>query len=212
MIKQGTDEWHNARLAKVTASRLSAVMAKTKSGYSATRKNYMMELICQKLSGQREESYTNTAMQRGNDLEPIARGAYEADKGVFVDEVGLILHPAEIDFAASPDGLVGNDGLVEIKCPNTATHVEFLQSGKIDNRYILQMYAQMLCTGRRWCDFVSFDDRLPEKLSFKCVRLDLDEGKASEILVEIKSFLSDLDDLERSLREMMNEAEYKGSE
>jgi len=125
MIKQGTDEWHNARLAKVTASRLSAVMAKTKSGYSATRKNYMMELICQKLSGQREESYTNTAMQRGNDLEPIARGAYEADKGVFVDEVGLILHPAEIDFAASPDGLVGNDGLVEQGLEYKCVRVEF---------------------------------------------------------------------------------------
>jgi len=192
MIKQGTDEWHNARLAKVTASRLSAVMAKTKSGYSATRKNYMMELICQKLSGQREESYTNTAMQRGNDLEPIARGAYEADKGVFVDEVGLILHPAEIDFAASPDGLVGNDGLVEIKCPNTATHVEFLKNGKPKREYILQMHGQMLCTGRRWCDFVSYDDRL-QGLEYKCVRVEFDKVLADEIIKEVTSFLVEME-------------------
>lgn len=192
MIKQGTDEWHNARLGKVTASKLSAVMAKTKSGYSATRTNYMMELICQKLSGQREESYTNAAMQRGNDLEPIARGAYEADKGVFVDEVGLIIHPAEIDFAASPDGLVGKDGLVEIKCPNTATHVEFLKNGKPKREYILQMHGQMLCTGRRWCDFVSYDDRL-QGLEYKCVRVEFDDVLADEIIKEVTAFLCDME-------------------
>lgn len=192
MIKQGTDEWHNARLGKVTASKLSAVMAKTKSGYSATRTNYMMELICQTLSGQREEGYTNAAMQRGNDLEPVARGAYEADKGVFVDEVGLVIHPVESGFGASPDGLVGKDGLLEIKCPNTATHVEFLKNGKPKREYILQMHGQMLCTGRKWCDFVSYDDRL-KGLEYRCVRVEFDEELGNEIIKEVTSFLCDME-------------------
>jgi len=200
MIKQGTEEWHAARLAKVTASKLSAVMAKTKSGYSATRKNYMMELICQKLSGQREEGYTNAAMQRGNDLEPVARGAYEADKGVFVDECGLIDHPKIEGFAASPDGLVGSDGLIEIKCPNTATHVEFLKNGKPKREYILQMHAQMLCTGRKWCDFVSYDDRL-QGLEYRCVRVEYDEELGNEIIKEVTSFIAEM---QKELQEIEN--------
>lgn len=192
MIKQGSEEWHEQRIGKVTASKLSAVMARTKNGYSATRKNYMMELICQKLSGQREETYMNAAMQRGNDLEPIARGAYEADKGVFVDEVGYIVHPVESGFGASPDGLVSKNGLVEIKCPNTATHVEFLKSGKPKREYILQMHGQMLCTGRKWCDFVSYDDRL-QGLEYKCVRIEFDEDLGNEIIQEVTSFLCDME-------------------
>jgi len=192
MIVQGSDEWFSARLGKVTASRLADVMAKTKTGQAASRKNYMMELICQKLSGQREEGFTSGAMQRGNDLEPVARGAYEADKGLFVEECGLIIHPAESGFAASPDGLVAKDGLIEIKCPNTATHVNFLKSGKPDRKYILQMHGQMLCTGRSWCDFVSHDDRL-QGLEYRCVRIDFDDDLGSEIIKEVTSFLVDMD-------------------
>jgi putative phage-type endonuclease len=191
-MEQGTTEWFNARLGKITASRLNAVMAKTKSGPAATRANYMMELICQKLSGQREESYSNAAMERGVELEPIARGAYEAANGLFVEEIGLVNHPAIKGFAASPDGLVGDKGLIEIKCPNTATHVEFLKSGKIKRDYILQMHAQMLCTDRDWCDFVSYDDRL-DGLEYKCVRVDLDHNLAHEIMMEVNKFLTEMD-------------------
>jgi putative phage-type endonuclease len=191
-MEQGTTEWFEARLGKITASRLNAVMAKTKSGPAATRANYMMELICQKLSGQREESYSNAAMLRGVELEPIARGAYEAANGLFVEEIGLVDHPAIKGFAASPDGLVGDKGLIEIKCPNTATHVEFLKSGKIKRDYILQMHAQMLCTDRDWCDFVSYDDRL-DGLEYKCVRVEFDANLAHEIMMEVNKFLTEMD-------------------
>jgi len=192
MIEQGTIEWFEARLAKVTASRLNAVMAKTKSGYAATRVNYMMELICQKLSGQREESFTSASIQRGNEMEPIARGAYEANKGIFVEEAEFTIHPIEKGFGASPDGLVGEDGLIEIKCPNTATHIEFLKSGKVKREYLLQMHGQMLCTGRRWCDFVSYDDRI-KGLEYRCVRIDFDLELGNEIIMEVTKFLNDMD-------------------
>ncbi len=171
MIEQGSEEWFASRLGKVTASKVSDVMARTKSGPAATRKNYMMELLCQRLTGKREDSYTNAAMQRGNDLEPVARSAYEIDKGVMVEECGLIDHPRIEMFGASPDGLVGGNGMLEIKCPNTAQHVACLRSGEPDNKYWRQMQTQMACSGRQWVDFVSFDERLREALQYFCARV-----------------------------------------
>lgn len=200
---QGSDEWFAARLGKVTASRVSDVMATTKSGPAASRQNYMMELLCQRLTGTSESGYTNAAMQRGTELEPIARSAYEAANGVFVDEVGLIDHPEIAGFAASPDGLVGDDGLIEIKCPNTATHVAFLRTGKPDGKYVWQMMAQMACTGRAWCDFVSYDDRLPYQLQFASVRIMRDDAKIADMLAGITAFLKELADLEAEMRERM---------
>jgi putative phage-type endonuclease len=202
-MDQRTDSWFSARLGKVTASRISDVMAKTKSGPSASRKNYLMQLLCERLTGRKEEGFTSAAMQRGTDLEPIARSAYEIDKGVMVQEVGFVPHPAIKMAGASPDGLVGTDGLVEIKCPNTAQHVEFLRTGKIDTCYIYQMHFQMLCTGRAWCDFVSFDDRLPEPLQYKCQRVDLVHSLAVSIENEIDQFLSELNALEAEMLEKM---------
>jgi len=130
MIEQGSEEWFQSRLGKVTASRVYDVMTKTKSGYGAARKNYMMELLCQRLTGNREEGFTSSAMQRGNDLEPMARGRYEIENDVLVIEEALIDHKDIPQFAASPDGMVGDKGLIEIKCPNTATHIEFIRTGK----------------------------------------------------------------------------------
>ena len=189
---QGSEEWHKARLGKVTASRLKDVMAKTKSGPSSSRKNYMMELLCQRLSGNKKEGFNSSSMQRGTELEPTARKAYSFISNNDVVECSLIDHPTIIGFAASPDGLVGDSGLIEIKCPNTATHVEFLKHGKPKREYILQMHAQMLCTDRKWCDFVSYDDRL-EGLEYKCVRVEYDAELGREILKEVASFLVDLD-------------------
>lgn len=199
---QGSEEWHKARLGKVTGSRVADVMEKTRSGYAASRKNYMAELLCQRLTGYREESYVNAAMQRGTDLEPMARGRYEIENDLLVEETGLVDHPSIEMFAASPDGLVGEDGLLEIKCPNTATHIEFLRTGKIDNKYQIQMLAQMLCTGRKWTDFVSYDDRLPEPLDYKCVRFDFDAVRAGEIIEEITKFLAELDEMINELQEI----------
>lgn len=203
MIEQGSAEWYAQRLGKVTASKIADLMAKTKSGPAATRKNYMMQLLCERLTGRKEESYVNAAMQRGTELEPQARSAYEVDKGIMVTEVGFVQHP-QIEMAgASPDGLVGDDGLVEIKCPNTAQHVEFLRTGQIDSGYQLQMLWQMLCTGRKWCDFVSYDDRMPMELQYKCVRYPYDHAKAVEVTAEVATFLKELDTLESEMKTLM---------
>jgi putative phage-type endonuclease len=202
MIEQGSAEWFASRLGKVTASKVYDVMAKTKSGYGAARKNYMMELLCQRLTGAREEGFTNAAMQRGNDLEPMARGRYEIENDLLVSETGLIDHPEIEGFAASPDGVVGDDGLIEIKCPNTATHIDFMKTGKINPRYLSQMTAQMLCTGRNWCDFVSFDDRLPENLEYRVQRYELDKAFAIEMLFEVRKFLDELSALETDMTEL----------
>ena len=201
-MEQRSDDWFAARLGKITASKVADVMAKTKSGYGAARKNYMMQLLCERLTGNREESYQNAAMMRGTELEPFARIAYEAITGVEVEEVGFVAHPEIEMFGASPDGLVDQDGLVEIKCPNTAQHVEFLRTGKIESRYEWQMRAQMACTGRDWCDFVSYDDRLPEAMQVKVSRVERCEKKEKEMLDEIEKFLSELElimtDLEKA--------------
>lgn len=192
-ILQRTDEWMQARIGKVTASRISDVMAKTKSGYSASRQNYMAELICERLTGKPAEGYISAAMQRGIEKEAEAREIYLLNKfDVEVVEVGVINHPTIPYFAASPDGLVNDDGLIEIKCPNTWTHLQFLKTERPAREYILQMHGQMMCTGRKWCDFVSYDDRLSEDLSFKEVRIYFDMELAAEIETEVVKFLTEL--------------------
>jgi putative phage-type endonuclease len=173
-MEQQTNEWFTARLGKVTASRVADVIAKTKTGYSASRDNYMAQLICERLTGQKGESFTNPAMQHGVDTEPLARSAYENARSLLVKEVGFINHPRIEMSGASPDGLVADDGLVEIKCPNTATHIDTLLSGKVPTKYITQMQWQMLCCQRKWCDFVSFDNRLPEHLQLFVQEVEFD--------------------------------------
>ena len=169
-MEQGTAEWHAARCGKVTASRIADVIAKTKSGPSASRGNYMAELVCERLTGVPQDSYKSPAMEWGTNNEPLARLAYESAGGVLVTEVGFVSHPTIIDAGASPDGLVGDDGLLEIKCPNTATHIDTLLSGKVPERYNTQMQWQMACTNRQWCDYVSFDPRLPESMQLFITR------------------------------------------
>lgn len=203
-MQQRTEEWWSARCGRVTASKVKDVMAKGRGGApSATRQNYMMQLLCERLTGKREEGFTSAAMQRGTDLEPIARSAYEVDKGVMTVETGLILHPKIEGFGASPDGLVGDRGMLEIKSPNTATHVATLQSGRHDPQYEWQMLAQMACSGREWVDFVSFDDRLPEELQYACFRFHRDEKRIRDMEAEVKHFLEELAALEREMRERM---------
>lgn len=201
--EQRSEAWYSDRLGKATASRIADIMAKTKSGPAATRKNYMMQLLCERLTGRKEEGFTSEAMKRGTALEAIARSAYEVDKGVMVAETGFVPCPMMLMAGASPDGLVADTGLVEIKCPSTATHVDFLRTGKIDSGYELQMLFQMICTGRKWCDFVSFDDRMPQDLQYRCVRFHYDELRAAEVTKEVSAFLKELDALEMEMREMM---------
>ena len=191
-IEQGSPEWFEQRRGKVTASRIADIMARTKSGYSTSRQNYLMQLLCERLTGKVEESFKSSAMQRGNDLEPEARNWYQLETGEIVEQVSFIDHPNIDDAGASPDGLVGNEGLIEIKCPNTATHIETLRSKKPSDRYYKQMQWQMACTGRKWCDFVSFDNRLPDNLAYFCVRIDRNEDAIAEIEAEVNKFLEEL--------------------
>jgi putative phage-type endonuclease len=190
-MTQGTESWHQDRLGKVTASRVSDVMAKTKSGYSTSRTNYMAQLVCERMTGQREDGFTSAAMNWGTEHELLARALYELTTGNTVTEVGFIDHP-EIEMAgASPDGTVGLFGLVEIKCPNTATHIETLLTRQIDAKYIAQMQFQMACTGRQWCDFVSYDPRIGE-LELCVIRVDFDPEFVTNMETEIRQFLSEL--------------------
>ncbi|UVO19554.1 lambda exonuclease family protein [Stutzerimonas stutzeri] len=204
-MQQQTDEWFSARIGRVTASRVRDVMAKGRGGApSATRQNYMMQLLCERLTGKREEGFTSAAMQRGNELEPIARMAYELYADAEVTESGLILHPQIEGFGASPDGLILTArGGLEIKCPNTATHVATLQSGRHDPQYEWQMFAQMACAELEWVDFVTFDDRLPDELQYACFRLERDEARIRQMETEIKLFLEELAELEHEMRERM---------
>lgn len=206
-MEQRTEEWFAARLGKVTASRVADVMAKTKSGPSASRKNYLAELVAERLTGMQGERFQSAAMQWGTDQEPQARLAYEFLTDNPVEEVGFIDHPTIEMFGASPDGLVGDKGLVEIKCPNTATHIDTLLTGKIDRKYLIQMQAQMACTGRDWCDFMSFDPRLPADLQTFVQRVDRDDEVIAEIEDEVAAFLTDLDGTVASLTEKRIAAE-----
>jgi putative phage-type endonuclease len=191
-MEQKSEEWFKARLGKVTASRVADVLAKTKTGYSASRDNYMAQLVVERMTNTQAESFTNAAMQWGTDQEPFARAAYEVQQNVLVDETGLVDHPTIEMAGASPDGLVGEDGLVEIKCPNTATHIDTLLTQTVPGKYITQMQFQMACTGRQWCDFVSFDPRMPAKAQLFVKRVMRDEAFIKEIETEIKKFLAEV--------------------
>ena len=192
-MEQRTQEWFSARLAKVTASRVADVVAKTKTGYSASRANYMAELICERLTGMQGASYSNSAMAWGIETEPMARAAYEGAVGSLVIETGFVPH-ANIEMSgASPDGLVGDDGLVEIKCPMTATHIETLLGQSVPAKYVTQMQWQMACTGRKWCDFVSFDPRMPENMQIFVKRVERDELLIASLETEVIQFLKELD-------------------
>ncbi|MBI1493436.1 lambda exonuclease family protein [Halocynthiibacter styelae] len=187
MTEQRTDEWHTARLGKVTASKVSDVMMKpTTAGFQ----NYKTDLILERLTGNPTEGFTSAAMEWGTVTEPQARAFYELSTGNEVQEVGFINHPTLEMAGASPDGLVGKRGLVEIKCPNSTTHMKTLLTGKIDSKYIKQMHWQMLCTGRSWCDFVSFDPRLPAEMQIHIKRVELDAEMAQEMTAAVTSFLA----------------------
>jgi len=199
-IAQGSPEWFALRCGKATASRIADILAKTKSGYSASRKNYAAQLIAERLTNTVADSYSNAAMQWGTDTEPQARAAYEFHQNVSVSEVGFVDHPQIEMSGASPDGLVADDGLVEIKCPNTSTHIDTLLNGKLADKYIIQMQWQLACTGRQWCDYVSFDPRLPENMQIFMQRIDRDADRIGDIEDEVQTFLNEIDDTVEKLR------------
>lgn len=192
-IIQGTPEWLQLRLGKVTASRVADVVARTKTGPSASRANYMAQLVAERLSGAVQESFTNAAMAWGTANEPEARDAY----GFYVDadvvQVGFADHPRIAMTGASPDGLIGTDGLLELKCPNTSTHIETLLGGAVPAKYLTQMQWQMACTGRAWCDFASYDPRLPQSMRLFVKRVTRDDAMIALLEKQVVEFLAELD-------------------
>lgn len=191
--EQGSDEWRMARLGKVGASMVADATARTKTGWGASRANLAARLVAERLTGKLTETFVNDAMRHGTATEPEAREFYSFVSDAQVQQVGLVLHPT-IDMAvASPDGLIGDDGLVEIKCPNTATHIETLLSGTYDSRYAKQMQWQMACTGRQWCDWVSYDPRMPDEMRLFVQRVPRDQAVIDELEKQITEFLAEVD-------------------
>jgi putative phage-type endonuclease len=202
MIEQGTPEWFAQRLGKVTASRVADIIAKTKTGVAASRGNYLAQLVAERLTGQAADSFKSGAMQHGTETEPMARMAYETETGQMVTEVAMIQHPKIEMAGASPDGLVGEDGLVEIKCPNTSTHIATLMADKSPSGYMAQMQWQMACTGRAWVDFVSFDPRMPEDMQLFIKRVPRDEKLIAEYETEVVKFLAEVQETVDKLIEL----------
>lgn len=200
MMEQRSPEWFAARLGKVTASRVADVIATTKSGWGASRANYAAQLVAERLTGVPGESFTNAAMQWGCDNEADARRAYAFYADATVTEEAFVDHPTIFMAGASPDGLVGEDGLVEIKCPNTATHIQTLLEGAVPAKYVTQMMFQMACTGRQWCDFASFDPRLPESMRLFVKRIERDDEEVARLEALITEFLTEVDQTVASLR------------
>ena len=198
---QGSAEWLASRAGRVTASRIADVLARIKNGEAAARRDYRAQIVAEILTGKPQDSgFINDEMRWGVEQELFARAAYEVATDTLVDKVGLVLHP-EIDrAAASPDGLAG-DGLVEIKCPKTATHLEYLLAGEVPSKYRPQMLWQMACTERTWCDFVSFDPRLPQDLQLFKVRLDRDDKVIKEMETEVRKFLEEVDEVIEKLNQ-----------
>jgi len=200
MIEQRTEEWFKQRLGKVTASKIADVIAKTKTGVSASRENYSTQLTLERLTRQQAEFYTNAAMEWGTATEPQARTAYEVYREVLVDEVGFIDHPTIAMSGASPDGFVGEDGLVEIKCPESKTQMDTLLNQKVPTKYMPQMQWQMACTGRKWCDFVSYDPRMPQNLQIFVQRVERNDLYIKMLEDEVKTFLEEIDQKVEILR------------
>jgi putative phage-type endonuclease len=202
---QGTAEWLQERCGKVTASRIADLMAKTRSGWGASRANYAAQLVAERLTGCVTPSFTNAAMIHGTETEPEARRAYEFFIDRDVQQVGFIPHPEIENAGASPDGLIGNDGLLELKCPQTATHIDTLLSGAIPDKYFKQMQFQMACTGREWCDFASYDPRLPERMRLFTKRVERDAEAIAEIETEVRAFLAEIGETVAKLIEQYEE-------
>jgi putative phage-type endonuclease len=192
-VLQGTPEWHQCRLGKLTASRIADATAKTKTGYGASRANLMAALICERLTGMPQETYSNSAMEWGAAQEATARELYEFMRDVEVEQVGFVDHPTIAMSGASPDGRIGRDGLIEIKAPNSSTHIQTLLSETIDGKYIKQIQWQLACEGRAWCDFVSFDPRLGSDLQIWIKRVHRDDGLIHELESEAVKFLAEID-------------------
>ena len=191
-LVQGTPEWLAARAGSLGASSIGDALAKTKTGWGASRGNLHSRLVTERITGKPVETFTNAAMQRGNDLEPQARAMYSFRKGVDVEEVGIILHPSIKHSHCSPDGMVGADGMVEIKCCGATRHIELLTGSAPEDRYIKQCLWQMACTGRQWVDLTYFHPDFPDEMQMFVHRVERDESVIADLEAEVSKFLAEV--------------------
>ena len=192
MILQRSPEWYSRRLGKATASRVADIVARTKTGWGASRQNYAADLIAERLTGVPADNYQSPAMRWGMDQEDAAKALYTERTGLLVEPIDFVDH-AEIGWAgASPDGLVETQGLIEVKAPLTATHLDRLLGGSIDGRHMTQMMWQMACTGRQWCDYISFDPRLPPRMQLHIERVHRDVSRILELEEAVTAFLDEI--------------------
>lgn len=195
-LEQGSDKWKQARLGHVTASNMAEVMSKGKgTGEAVGRYKYKVRLVAERLTMTAGEYYTNAAMQWGIEQEQFACIAYEAQKETFVDKIGFVLHPDIKWLGVSPDRIVGHEGLIEVKCPNTTTHLDYLFDNKVPTEYYKQIQCQLWVTGRQWCDFVSYDPRLPKRNQLLIVRTERDESLIKEMEAQTLQFLAEVETL-----------------
>jgi len=202
LLDQNTEEWLSARMGKITSSRLGELLAKTKSGYSASRENYLTELLLERITGEREEHFESYDMKVGHEREPIARSIYEAQHGVMVEQVGFFDHPSLPMTGGSPDGLVDEWGVIEIKCPKSRTHLETIITRKMPVGYVYQAQWNMECTAREWCDYVSFHPNFPEDRQVVVIRVERDESMLTMIRSEVVSGNAWIDEMIRKLKEV----------
>jgi len=195
-IEQGSEEWKVARLGHVTASNMADVMSKGKGSVEAIgRYKYKVRLVAERLTQTAAESFSNAAMEWGVEQEQFAAMEYEAANNVLTDKTGFWLHPDIKWLGVSPDRLVGHEGLIEVKCPNTTTHLGYLFENKIPTDYFKQIQCQLWVTGRQWCDFVSYDPRLPKRNQLLIVRTERDESLIAEMEAETLKFLDEVENL-----------------
>lgn len=200
-MEQHTEEWFAIKSGKPSASRVTDIVKGVKGRYLAGREDYLLELAYETLTGEREEHFVSADMQHGTEFEPIARATYEAKKGTLVDEVGFIDHDTIKNFGASPDGLVGKDGSIEIKCPKPKQHIKTLLKGHIKRDYLFQIQTLLMCSNRKWCDFVSFDPKAPDYLQLYIQRFHRDEIIIAEIETEVKKFNAELAQMVKQLKD-----------
>jgi putative phage-type endonuclease len=198
-IEQGTEAWFQMRLGKITASRITDVIAQVKSGEAAGRENYRIELVCERLTGKPTEGFTNAHMERGTELEPFARAWYEVETGEFVKQVPFVDHPNIKNAGASPDGIIG-EGLIEIKCPMAKTHIKYLLEDRVPAKYMPQMAWQMACTHSKWVDFVSYCPELPADMQMFIKRYERDDAYIAELEAKVIEFDTEVEQVIARLR------------
>jgi putative phage-type endonuclease len=204
-MEQRSEEWFEKRRGKVTASRIGDLLATIRNGnWAASRRNYAAELVTERLTGRTAPGFQSEHMQYAIEHEPLARDAYMRKTGFDVKEVAFVDHPRILYSGASPDGLVFDEGLIEIKCLNTANQIELLLKGEVDEKYRLQMVWQMACTGRQWCDFVAYEPNLPPEMQLFIKRFQRDDKEIHHLENEVEIFLNEVAATEAALKGKYN--------